>query len=66
MTQRRFELIALLLVIGYAILFFTARDPVCPIGSASRVSIRCAPAPKVLEPRPNGGFTVMLENAELG
>jgi hypothetical protein len=61
MTQRRFELIFLALAILYAVLYFTARDPVCPIGYIGRAGIDCAPlppAPKLLEPRPGGGFTV--------
>ena len=62
MTRRQFEFIALALLIAYAILFFTARNPVCLIGHVSRRSIECAPAPKLLEPRPGGGFTVMLES----
>lgn len=60
MTRRQFGLIALALMIAYAILFFTGRDPVCAIGYVGRAGIDCAPAPKLLEPRPGGGFTVML------
>lgn len=61
MTRRQFEFIALALLIAYAILFFTARDPVCPIGYVGRAGIDCAsppPTPKLLEPRPGGGFMV--------
>ncbi|BCJ90080.1 hypothetical protein IZ6_08150 [Terrihabitans soli] len=60
MTKRQFELIALALVIGYLILFFYARDPVCRIGQIGRAGIECAPPPPPpkLEQRPGGGFTV--------
>jgi hypothetical protein len=57
MTKRQFELIALALVIAYAILFFTARNPVCRIGGVSGSGIACAPAPPPpkLEQRPAAG-----------